>query len=53
VRKGLREGVDFIFVTQEIIKKFITKYGSKQTDPIKNFKRAGVEQDDGSVILEM
>ena len=53
VRKGLREGVDFIFVTEEIIKKFINGYGSVQNNPLKNFKRSGVEQDDGSVVLEM
>lgn len=53
VRPGLREGVDFIFVTKEIMAKFDQLYGSVQEKPLQNFKRIGVEQDDGTVVLEM
>jgi len=28
-------------------------YGSAQDKPLQNFKRIGVEQDDGSIVLEM
>jgi len=54
VKKGLREGVDFIFVTKEIMTKFVEKYSTgTQDNPLGNYKRIGVEQDDGEVVLEM
>ena len=43
VKKGLREGVDFIFVTKTIMEKFLAKYGSVQSDAMKSYMRFGVE----------
>ena len=53
VRKGIREGVDFIFVTKKVFKTFYNKYDSVDDEPTLNFMRVGVEQDDGEVVLEM
>jgi len=53
VKKGLREGVDFIFVTKDIMAKFDEKYSSRGENALANYKRIGVEQDDGEVVLEM
>ena len=53
VKKGLREGVDFIFVTKTVFKAFLNKYNSVDEEPAMNFLRVGVEQDDGEVVLEM
>ena len=53
VRKGIREGVDFIFVTKTVFKAFLNKYDSVDDEPALNFMRVGVEQDDGEVVLEM
>ena len=53
VRKGIREGVDFIFVTKTVFKAFLNKYDSVDEEPALNFMRVGVEQDDGEVVLEM
>ena len=53
MRKGIREGVDFIFVTKTVFKTFYNKYDSVDDEPTLNFMRVGVEQDDGEVVLEM
>lgn len=53
MKKGLREGVDFIFVTKDIMAKFSEKYSSRDVNALANYKRIGVEQDDGEVVLEM
>ena len=53
IKKGQREGVDFIFVTKEVFDAFITKYRSDETEPHLNYKRYGVEQDDGEVVCEL
>ena len=49
----MREGVDFIFVTKQILKTFVNKYESVEEEPAQKFMRVGVEQDDGEVVLEM
>ena len=53
VKKGLREGVDFILVTKEVFDSLVSKYRSEEENPEQCFKRYGVEQDDGEVVCEM
>ena len=49
----MREGVDFVFVTKEIIENFIERYACIEDDALYCFKRIGVMQDDGEVVCEM
>ena len=53
MKKGVREGVDFIFVTKTVLKLFLNRYDSVEDEPAQNFMRVGVEQDDGEIVLEM
>lgn len=53
IKKGKQEGVDFIFVTKTVFDNFLSKYGSTDTEPTLNYKRIGVEQDDGEVVCEL
>lgn len=39
----MREGVDFILVTHDILQFLVEKYGSVEKEPLMNFKRIGVE----------
>ena len=43
IKKGMREGVDFILVTKDVLTYFVKKYSSVEKDPEKNFMRIGVE----------
>lgn len=49
----MREGVDYILVTKDILDSFLKKYSSVNMDPLDNFKRIGVKQADGEVVCEM
>jgi len=53
IKDGLREGVDFVFVTKVVLTRLLDNYGSTDSEPLLNFKRVGVEQDDGEVVCEV
>lgn len=53
IENGLREGVDFIFVTKAVFDFFIENYRSVEPEPQLNYKRYGVLQDDGEVVCEL
>eukprot|EP00354_Favella_ehrenbergii_P001765 CAMPEP_0170464124 /NCGR_PEP_ID=MMETSP0123-20130129/8976_1 /TAXON_ID=182087 /ORGANISM="Favella ehrenbergii, Strain Fehren 1" /LENGTH=432 /DNA_ID=CAMNT_0010729723 /DNA_START=599 /DNA_END=1897 /DNA_ORIENTATION=+ len=53
IKKGMREGVDFILVTRDVLSFLVDKYGSTEKDPLQNYKRMGVQQDDGEVVCEL
>ena len=53
IKKGMREGVDFILVTREVFTFLNDRYGAKDKDADKKWKRVGVEQDDGEVVCEL
>ena len=40
-------------VTQEILTSFVERYQCSEQDPLKSFKRIGVEQDDGEIVCEL
>jgi len=53
IKKGMREGVDFIFVTKKVLDSLVTNYQSQESEPHLNFKRIGVQQDDGEIVCEL
>ena len=53
IKPGMREGVDFILVTKDVISFLLDKYGCTDKEPTLHFKRIGVEQDDGETVCEL
>lgn len=53
IKKGMREGVDYILVTRDILENFVKKYDTRNMDPLDCFRRTGVKQADGEVVCEM
>ena len=45
--------MDYIFVTKVVFQKFIDNYRSVEDEPLLNYKRFGVQQDDGEVVCEL
>lgn len=51
IRPGLREGVDFLLVTEPVIKKLLAKFNTEEN--YRHFMRVATEQDDGEVVCEL
>ena len=53
IKEGMREGVDYILVTKDVIDALIKKYSTLDRDPLDYYKRIGVKQADGEVVCEV